>query len=153
VVQALASTIREKGPTVLRIHAIELANELGVRFMHLHNPLPHAGVDLRFRSTVITDRDLDVLAKLDAFRALPGADLVKSWPTPISIERNPLKCRSPFVSMGVDASGAVSGCRRVTPPSIDQGGIYWPGLWHTPSYLAARLELTGDRDLPEKCTG
>lgn len=135
--------------------ALALCNDLGSKFIHFHNPLPHNGLDLQFRTSVIKTSDVEALRRIDEFKRLPGAGIVKTWPVPIAADYSgaPQKCRSPFVSIGVDASGGISTCRRVTPPSLDEGGIYWPDLWQGTAYWRQRFELTGDRDPPDKCRG
>jgi MoaA/NifB/PqqE/SkfB family radical SAM enzyme len=118
--------------------------------VHLHAPLPHddseAGL-AAFQAEALTVADAPAI---DAFRAIPAARLVESWPALIDLEAEPPgRCMSPFVSIGVDAQGNITGCRRVDPP-CKASGMYewaWRGLF-TSSLIA---QITGDRECHSAC--
>lgn len=136
---------------IIRIpEMIEVARNNGAKFIHLLNLLPHAGAtSLDFLDNVLSDRHPEDLALLDTFRNLPGSELVEHWPQPLT-DTNPRNCLSPFVSIGIDGGGNVSGCRRVAPPEISNGKLgRWP--WHGTYMRDLRLSIAGDRPAPEPC--
>lgn len=126
---------------------LALARDLDASFVHLHNPLPHAGPgDLGFRRDILHRGATRALAALDAARSAPGADRVEVWPEIIDLDAGPPgggACLSPLVSIGVDAKGQVSGCRRVDPPDATTGGFMWP--WRSHHYTGLLAAVTGDR--------
>ena len=132
---------------------LKLGQELGVKFIHLHNILPHDGSDSpTFRGSVITDQSEEALKAIADAHQCPGSELVEVWPQPIG-DINPLRCQSPFVSLGFDASGCVSGCRRVRPPARENGLATTLSWENSPYYMNLRLSLTGDRPLTDACKG
>lgn len=105
---------------------ISLASRLGVDFIDFHNLLPHSNIQKQsnkedFLSLCLTKHNYKILNFLERFKPHP---LVRSWPTPISTNSCPFNCNSPFVSLGIDANGNISGCRRVMEPSSEFGNIY-----------------------------
>ena len=134
---------------------LAICRELGVRFVDLHNVLPHAGSKaLNFRRSVLTHDATEALALLDHARLAPGAELVRSWPKLIDSDpsKNPRRCMSPFVSIGIDAYGAVTGCRRVQPPKREHGHVDRPEMWETDQhFVGLRLAIVGDRPAPDGC--
>lgn len=132
---------------------IALAKDCGAKFINLTNLLPHAGVShINFLSSVITTESAEALSLVAKAKTAPGADIVALWPTPIDLSKNPLRCISPFVSVGIDARGYVTPCRRVYPPSRAFGHVDHPNVWHSVAILNFRLAMTGDRPQPESCT-
>jgi MoaA/NifB/PqqE/SkfB family radical SAM enzyme len=129
--------------TVLRIgEMVGLGRALGVKFINIVNTLPHAGPrNLNFVEAVIRDTSAEALAAIEAAKKLPGAELVKVWPAPVP-SVSPGMCFSPFMSLGVDAAGSVSGCRRVFEPVPANGNFRDPGVWTNEHYSQYREELT-----------
>ena len=117
-----------------------LAGELGVSFVHLHNVLPHGQKD--YSTEVLTSADAEMLEPL---RALPGAKLVESWPQLVDLDGPvPRRCASPFISLGIDAKGGATYCRRILPPAEGQGGFI--GGWLGPDRTTQIALVTGDRE-------
>ncbi len=130
---------------------LELARSLGVDFVNFVNLLPHKDTltpeeEEQFWSQAITQEDDDVLQALDEYKKLPGAELVQVWPVPIlrDASKCPHVCRSPWRSIGVDARGYVSPCRRIMPPAERFGHIDNAGLWQGSAYQAMRKSVLGD---------
>ena len=140
---------------------LELARSLGVDFVNFVNLLPHkeeltAEEEEQFWAQAITQEDTEVLRKLEAYKQLPGAELVHVWPVPISRDatRCPHACRSPWRSIGVDARGYYSPCRRIMPPDARFGHIDNAGLWYGTAYQMMRKSVLGDglhSGLCERC--
>jgi len=109
---------------------IEMAHEIGARWVTLHAILPHLGEDLH-RLVALTTDDLDELAMIALWqhraedpllvKASKYSTYVNHWPQPID-DKPPGKCRSPYVSIGVDGAGAYTPCRRVHGPDVDWFG-------------------------------
>lgn len=134
---------------------IELAHDLGLQFLDLHNLLPHGDpfADY-FTQEVLRIEDAEVQGKLRSLKQHQHASVVRSWPTCISLDPDkcPRRCQSPFMSMGVSAFGWITGCRRVLPPDSNYGGIGWEPLWSSSSHLMQlRKALVGDTSLPPFC--
>lgn len=154
---------------------LRTALELGLRFAHLHNVLPHSGPrDVVFLAEVLREGtpEAERLAKFrdgweragavlsaDArLRNLPeeqaraAGEPEVSWPAllPPAGAPGPVACQSPFVSVGVDARGSLTGCRRIDEPTPDKGSFRDPGAWHNEHFSSLRRALT-DGPLPEKC--
>jgi len=131
---------------------IDMAKISGADFVHFHNLLPH-GDEKAFEYNVIRigTPEAEELERIKASGI--GDGLVEAWPVPIGDPEDcPRTCQSPFVSIGVDANGAVTPCRRILPPDIDKhGGIYWPMLWHSKSFETLRAQMMGDLPLPDTC--
>ena len=137
---------------------LELAQSLGVDSVNFVNLLPHketltAEEEKQFWAQVITQEDADVLYKLEEYKKLPGADLVRVWPVPISRDaaRCPHACRSPWQSIGVDSHGYYSPCRRIMPPAVRFGHIDNAGLWYGKAYQSMRKSVLGDGPRTKMC--
>ena len=126
---------------------IRLAAEVGASGVHLHNLLPHGQPD--FLDEVITCEDAAELARLEEFKQLPGAELVRTWPVPIG-GPCPRLCESPFVSIGVDGLGNLTPCRRVLPPHERFGSLH-ANNWIGEDFQRYRGVMLGDHDLPVEC--
>jgi len=133
---------------------LALCKSLGVQFIHLHNVLPHAGVDHPgFLKDVLTVKSTTALAGIERAKQAPGAELVEVWPELIDLDRGPPgKCMSPFVSIGIDGKGNVSGCRRVDPPEQSYGGCFGEA-WNNPHFTTLLAQITGDREDHPACRG
>ena len=133
---------------------LALADDLDVSFVHLHNPLPHAGDTEDFRRDVLHVGATEALRLLAVARTAPGAARVEVWPEIIDLDAGPPgRCMSPFVSLGVDARGRVSGCRRVDPPGDIPTDLPWPRStgeftwpWRSGHYPDLIAQITGDRE-------
>lgn len=132
---------------------IALGRELGVASIDLPNILPHAGVDDPwFKENVIRVTSANALGQIDAARQAPGAELVGHWPVPIDPTGEcPRRCDSPFMSIGIDWEGMITGCRRVAAPSREHGHFSRPNIWHDLHYHGLRRVQTGDAELPDTC--
>ena len=130
---------------------LQLGLDLGVKFIHLVNILPHGDPD--FLTKVITVHNRDALKEIQTAKSLPGAHLVQCWPEPINlVQANPRRCNSPFVSIGVDGKGFVTGCRRVHGPDGKHGHMDCAKLWEEGQhFVELRMALNGDRPLPKSC--
>ena len=124
---------------------IALARALKLRFAHVHNFLPHNGPDdPAFLADVLREGDLEVeVAMRAASAAAAGAPISLPTLLPAAGEPSPSRCESPFMSIGVDARGHITGCRRVYEPSPMFGNIADPDVWHAPHFARYREELGG----------
>lgn len=144
--------------TVCRAPAmVDLARRLRLRFAHLHNLLPHDGPRaVTFLGGVIREGD-DAAQALERWRAeweaqrRPG-DPEVTWPAPVPRRGcGPLRCESPFMSIGVDAHGSVTGCRRVDEPQPQHGNIRDDDVWYNGHFTALRDGLSGAAPPPPTC--
>lgn len=146
------SYVAHKGNLHTLVGFVDSLRGLNVDFCHIHNLLPHAGVDDPFwRDNVLRADDPEVDVALSIVKAVPGADLVTSWPELIT-DNPPRRCMSPFIAMGVDARGDGSYCRRIDPPG-NSGGVLAPESWFVPVRCETIAACTGDRDNHPACNG
>ena len=132
---------------------LELCKDLDVCFVNFLNLLPHDGVEnLNFQASVITEDCLEEMLLLEVYKAHPYAHLVKTWPMPIT-NQNPYKCKSPLISMGVDAEGSVSFCRRIDPPEKKNGNFRDNNVWFSPSRISLLMNVVGDQKTHGTCQG
>ena len=128
---------------------LKFCDDLEVNFVNLHNILPTA---INFGNLVLKEKHRNIIEGAKKFR---GADRVLTWPVPIGedVSRCPGTCKSPYVFMGVDALGRVTGCRRVEAPNEKWGIIGEEGqyFWGNEHYGKLRLAIMGDLPLPENC--
>jgi MoaA/NifB/PqqE/SkfB family radical SAM enzyme len=130
---------------------IAVAAGAGAKFIHFHNVLPHAGpTSLAFLGGVLRVGDQDVIAAIEEAKRAPGAHIVEGWPVLLP-HVSPSRCQSPFMSIGVDAAGNVSGCRRVYEPQPAFGSIEDPDVWNNAHFTRYREELSGKRDMNPTC--
>ena len=106
---------------------IDFALSCGANFVTLLNILPnitdHYHTQSGFWESVITDEDQEVLESLKKYQTLPQAHRVFVWPKAISKTTCPSTCDSPFVTIGIDGRGMISGCRRVVARSQWNGRL------------------------------
>lgn len=132
---------------------LELANELDVNFINFLNVLPHGNPnDLNFLSSVITEDCIKEKAMIEIYKNHPFAHRVKTWIKPIS-NKNPYKCQSPLVSIGVDAEGSVSFCRRIDPPEKKNGSFMENDIWFSKSRVNLLMNVVGDQKNHKTCQG
>ena len=130
-----------------------LAADLGLQFVNLVNLLSHGNPENEWFLSHVLTVDCPEAAEIEAYRALPGAERVHVWPTPIDL-RNlpPLKCQSPLVSLGVNSWGHTSLCRRVEDPIAYQGDHFQiDGMWENEQNTRLRRAMAGDLPLPTRC--
>jgi hypothetical protein len=117
------------------------------------NILPHDGADnLNFQASVITEDCLEEMLLLELYKQHPHADIVKTWPMPLT-EQNPYKCKSPLISIGVDAEGSTSFCRRIDPPEKKNGSFRDQNAWFSPSRIGLLMNVVGDQKTHGTCQG
>lgn len=109
-----------------------------------------------FRHAVITENTPGFASSMLEYKRhaqMIGAD-VWAWPVAINPGNCPRTCRSPFIALGVDGSGNISGCCRVQGPSATYGNIGRGALlWGELPYLRElRRELSGASPLRFPCT-
>lgn len=131
---------------------LDVALEVGANFVHLVNLLPHEGHDAEFERSVLT-RECWEWSHVEAAKQHPGARLVRHWPTPITLDKNPpRRCTSPFRLLGVDVHGHVTTCRRLaTPPSFGKLHYAQEGMWRDPELVELRRAMRWDLPLPAPC--
>lgn len=141
---------------------LALALDLRLKFAHLHNILPHGGPrDFAFLAGVLREgspeanRLREMEAGWNRAAELNGEDGAPevSWPAllPPPGAPGPLGCHSPFVSIGVDARGSVTACRRVQEPVPAHGNFRDPDVWIGPHFSRYRDELSGRCAPSETC--
>lgn len=134
--------------------AIKLVESLGVGTTAFINMLPHYSDSYSnesFWSKVITDKNQDVLSFIQEQKGRVKHPERFHWPVPISKDSCPSLCNSPFTSIGIDGSGGVSGCRRVTPPNQNNGVAFGEGMWMNSYFTALRQSLRGGKPLSDVC--
>jgi MoaA/NifB/PqqE/SkfB family radical SAM enzyme len=134
---------------------LEVAKNLGVSFIDLSNVLPHFTDkydDSKFWELVITDEDSEIIEAINQYVRGPGGNLVRTRPQPISRTQCPRACRSPFIQVGVDGHGNLSGCRRVVGPSPEYGHLSTsPGDWYSGEFKKLRDEKTSGTEMRDLC--
>jgi len=130
---------------------LSLAKNLGVKFVDFINILPHFD-EKKFWEEVLEDNQ-ETRDKIDTFKKLSNANLVRTWPVLISKDNCPGKCESPFTDIGVDGSGNVSGCRRIIAPCevVPSHKIQWKDIWVSPHMTDLRLRILGFREKRKEC--
>jgi hypothetical protein len=88
---------------------------LGVDEVGLLNTLPHNGTD-GWRPVM-----------QDIRQSCRGAHLVRYWP--VVPEGVGGRCNSPFVHMGINGNGEITGCRRCVAPAAKNGGYENLNVW------------------------
>jgi MoaA/NifB/PqqE/SkfB family radical SAM enzyme len=130
---------------------LELAVELGVDGVDLHNILPHSvetpEKEAAFLATALTVKHCEQLA---ALRSLPGAELVRSWPIPIDPDCLVRHCEFPFTSISVDGNRSIGICNSVMPPSPANGNLRDPKCWQN-EYAQAMRDMFAKDELPPWC--
>lgn len=127
---------------------------LGIDFCHVHNLLPHNGVnDPWWQQNVLRVNDPETIKALKSAKALPGSQYVESWPELIDPGNPPNRCQSPWVSIGIDASGMATYCRRIDPPSKESGGSLAPNAWMCHLRTSTIAQCVGDRESHPVCNG
>jgi len=123
---------------------VSLTRSLNLRFAHVHGLLPHGGPrDLAFLAGLLRDGADDVRAALDHARTMVGNP--PRVHLPVLLPRAGVvssRCESPFMSIGVDAAGNVTGCRRVAEPSARFGNITDANVWNNEHFTTYRRELS-----------
>jgi MoaA/NifB/PqqE/SkfB family radical SAM enzyme len=148
-------------PRYLRVSQ-ELVGAMPGARVALVNYLPHGEPTNkeeheRFLSQVVTtDDDLHpALSECQTLAEELGLN-VFVWPVPIDLSGPPVpgKCPSPFVRLGIDGYGNVSGCSRITPPSAEWGSItrQRSHVWMDSLKLRSlRRQLVGVEPLRHEC--
>ncbi len=134
---------------------VALAHGLGVENVDLLNLLPHRAStydDAEFWESVLQIEDSEISDQLEKWKADSAFASVKNWPILISRDENPLRCDSPFKSVGFNSAGFYGGCRRVLPPCSEYGGYFKnPNFWNEKYHSELRAQLRGDRPLRDVC--
>lgn len=131
---------------------LSLAKKLGVvAGVDLHNVLPHdVGTpekEAAFLETVLTVRDRQVL---EAFKQLPGAELVRNWPVLIDTAFTVRRCSSPTSTIAVDGNRLYSICNSVMPPQYENGTIRNARCWQS-NYSQDLRQSFAEPCLPAWC--
>lgn len=127
---------------------LELAASLNVEKVDFLSLLPNDGDNADFHERRLGEVEIAAIATL---KGHPEARRVRTWPV-AATGTCPRACRSPYVSVSLDANGYVSPCRRVMPPGKRFGNIIAPcPPWRLPAWYNLRAALEGDRELPEVC--
>lgn len=96
---------------------LELANELGVNEVHLHNLLPYCEeLDKQPFDDLVLQRDRDVVA-IETLKNHVLAGIVGVWPTLIDPDQSPQWCEHPYYFVGIDGLGNLSLCNSVDGPT------------------------------------
>jgi MoaA/NifB/PqqE/SkfB family radical SAM enzyme len=140
-------------------HFLRFSKAQGAKFVSMMNVLPHHSFKDKsavkaFRQSVITNATKDYAKQLPQFKKLAGElNLdVNAWPVPITPGSCPKKCRSPWLALGVDGDGYISGCCRVTPPSKANGMGIARGheIWRESRYLLNLRRSLAGADAPQQ---
>ena len=131
---------------------IELANELKVTGVYLHNLLPHNLVDgdneeETFLKSVLTVKDKIIV---DDIKQLQGAETIKVYPILIDADHPTRTCRFPFITISVNGNGSVSVCNSVFPPYKANGNINDINVWQN-DYCQKMRMMFGEEKLPKAC--
>jgi len=112
---------------------ITLATQLNVDFANITNSLPYSK---EAEVEIVTENDTAVIGKLDWLKQMKDTKVVNKWPIIVKNEC-PHSCSSPWVSIGINGTGEISGCRRVHPPSSDFGAFGPIRFWEEGEEMTA----------------
>ena len=128
---------------------LDLAAGLGVAAVDFISLLPSETHDnAYFTGQRLSAADAPAIETLKSHE---HAGLVRTWPT-IPAGPCPGCCKSPYVSVSMDADGLVSPCRRVMRPSKQFGSIHAAVMpWHLPAWYNLRAGIEGDREKHPLC--
>jgi len=119
---------------------IRLSETLGVKMVHLHNLLPHG--DMEYFNANILREPLERIHSTVEY----------SLPTVVP-ETHPSNCQSPFMSLGIDGDGNISGCRRVDMPQ-KENGKFMSLNYSSDTYLnKIRNRVQTNTDICKHCFG
>lgn len=128
---------------------LDLAADLNVRGVDLHNLLPHdveTPEKLKaFLNSVLTVKHKDAVEKLKEHE---HRKLVRSWPVLIDPEHPVRRCDCAFNTIAVDGNRYFSLCQSVYPPHPDNGGIRDPRCWHNEYAEAFRARFAQEEIEP-----
>lgn len=127
---------------------IHFGNEHKVKFIHFQNVLPYTP---GFDNIVITDRDIEILQTIESYKILDVNNIVKLYPVPISLEKNPLKCQSTTKSISMNSEGFITPCRRVCEPSNKFSFIGLQNPFEHPAIIRFRKTILTGENLSEEC--
>lgn len=135
---------------------LDLAASLNVDRVDLLNLLPHGVTsdeqEVAFWQDVLHDgMPQAARAALAALRYHRAAGLVRSWPVMISRERNPRRCSSPWVSVGVDGQGLLSPCQRMSGPACWSVRASQYSAWLSDEFTDLREQICGARPMRREC--
>jgi hypothetical protein len=131
---------------------LQLAMDLGViDGVDLHNVLPH-DVGTPEKTAEFLGRVLTVAhwQQVESLKSLPGARLVRSWPTLIDPDHPSRRCAFPFTALSVDGARRVGFCNSVMPPREDGPTIRDPKVWQSDAAQSLRLSFA-DPEIPDWC--
>jgi len=128
--------------------AIEIGKNVGAKFIHFHNILPHDGINNpTFLDAVITSESYDTLEKIEEYKQIDTGAMQVVFPK--MLEGKPkFKCMSPFMSLGLDGGNYTSACRRIDPPENAYG---LATNWFNPHRLDLLFNVTNDRTTNANC--
>lgn len=106
---------------------LNLAKELNVDGVDIHNLLPHAlKKDTEwFENNVLTVNDHQLINKL---KTLKNADIIRSYPIVLQKEFCQ-SCTSPWKAIGMNGNGSLSICSAIFPPDKSFGNINDDSPW------------------------
>jgi len=123
---------------------LQLARNLKVTTVHLHNLLPHFGDnDELFWKLVLTKQDEGLIKKL---KADPNASIVSHFP--ILIDKNEIRreCKFPWRMLSFDGNGNISLCASVCEPKRENGNIGDYVLWQNDYCMNLRDSILGEQN-------
>jgi len=130
---------------------LELAENLGVQGVDLHNLLPH---DVStpdklnaFLRSVLTVADSE---RAGTLRALPGAQKVRSWPVLIDPDVPVRRCDLIFTAIAVDGNRNLSICNSIQPPLPGTVNLRDLKIWQS-DYFRAFRERFAKEELEPWC--
>jgi MoaA/NifB/PqqE/SkfB family radical SAM enzyme len=139
---------------------LNFSKRQGAKFVSFVNVLPHhepgdKASQAEFRNAVITSSTTGFASKMLEYKRTAqnlGVN-VNAWPIPITPGNCPRNCRSPFIAIGVDGDGNLSGCCRIRGPhpsngNIVRGELLWTELEY---FRQLRRELSGAAPLRFPC--
>ena len=130
---------------------LQLAKNLGVRGVHLHNLLPHFddSENAKFWDLALTKDDLPLIEKI---ATLPEASIVELYPVLIAKGEVRKNCQFPWETIGINGNGSITICNSVSPPRKENGTISDYIIWQNDYCQKFREMKAGEQcDTCKKC--
>lgn len=130
---------------------LELAQQLGVSKIDLHNVLPHdVGTPEKLNAFLGEVLTIDYAEEINKLKRLRGSDMVRTWPILIDPAHPVRHCQFIYNAIAVDGNRNISICNSVFPPRPENGTILDPKCWHNEHCEAVRLSFA-DTEIHPAC--
>jgi MoaA/NifB/PqqE/SkfB family radical SAM enzyme len=130
---------------------LDLAARLDCK-VDLLSVLPHGTSQEEFFKIALLSDCAEVPMWIESAKKHKEAGRVRTWPTLIRKDLGtcPGSCNSPFVSIGVDGLGSLTGCRRISPPVFSNGQFWQESALQNDAITRLQGQFA-NRDWPDLC--